>query len=91
MTFMMTTIVGIILGIFGSKILLMIVLRLLGINVSVSIIFNYHAILETLLLIAVSYVLIVFQSYVYLLKRSIKELASDVNKKRVQSYTHNTW
>ena len=81
MTFMMTTIVGIILGIFGSKILLMIVLRLLGINVSVSIIFNYHAILETLLLIAVSYVLIVFQSYVYLLKRSIKELASDVNKK----------
>ena len=49
MTFMMTTIVGIILGIFGSKILLMIVLRLLGINVSVSIIFNYHAILETII------------------------------------------
>lgn len=89
MTFMMTTIVGIILGIFGSKILLMIVLRLLGINVSVSIIFNYHAILETLLLIAVSYVLIVFQSYVYLLKRSIKELASDVNKKEF-SHTRTT-
>ncbi|MDU3557540.1 MAG: ABC transporter permease VraG [Staphylococcus epidermidis] len=59
MTFMMTTIVGIILGIFGSKILLMIVLRLLGINVSVSII------------------------------RSIKELASDVNKKEF-SHTRTT-
>ena len=79
------------MGIFGSKNFTHDCIAIIRINVSVSIIFNYHAILETLLLIAVSYVLIVFQSYVYLLKRSIKELASDVNKKRVQSYTHNTW
>ena len=55
MTFVMTAIVGIILGIFGSKILLMIVLRLLGINISVSIIFSYHAIIETLVLISVAF------------------------------------
>ena len=48
MTFVITVIIGIAVGIFGSKILLMIVLRLLGINISVSIIFNFHAVLETL-------------------------------------------
>ena len=49
---------------FGSKILLMIVLRLLGINIGVSIIFNFHAVLETLLLILVAYILIIIQSYI---------------------------
>ena len=42
----------------------MIVLRLLGINISVSIIFNFHAVLETLLLILVAYILIIIQSYI---------------------------
>ena len=64
MTFVITVIIGIAVGIFGSKILLMIVLRLLGINISVSIIFNFHAVLETLLLILVAYILIIIQSYI---------------------------
>ena len=81
MTFVMTAIVGIILGIFGSKILLMIVLRLLGINISVSIIFSYHAIIETLVLISVAYLLVIIQSYIFIRKRSISELASDLTKK----------
>ncbi|OHO70610.1 bacitracin ABC transporter permease [Staphylococcus sp. HMSC036D05] len=83
MTFVMTAIVGIILGIFGSKILLMIVLRLLGINISVSIIFSYHAIIETLILISVAYLLVIIQSYIFIRKRSISELASDLTKKEV--------
>lgn len=83
MTFVMTAIVGIILGIFGSKILLMIVLRLLGINISVSIIFSYHAIIETLVLISVAYLLVIIQSYIFIRKRSISELASDLTKKEV--------
>lgn len=82
MTFVMTAIVGIILGIFGSKILLMIVLRLLGINISVSIIFSYHAIIETLVLISVAYLLVIIQSYIFIRKRSISELASDLTKKK---------
>ncbi|MFW3610904.1 FtsX-like permease family protein [Staphylococcus caprae] len=83
MTFVMTAIVGIILGVFGSKILLMIVLRLLGINISVSIIFSYHAIIETLVLISVAYLLVIIQSYIFIRKRSISELASDLTKKEV--------
>ncbi|WP_167495590.1 FtsX-like permease family protein [Staphylococcus caprae] len=83
MTFVMTAIVGIILGIFGSKILLMIVLRLLGINISVSIIFSYHAIIETLVLISVAYLLVIIQSYIFIRKRSISELASDLTKKEM--------
>lgn len=83
MTFMMTAIIGIILGIFGSKILLMIVLRLLGINISVSIIFSFHAVIETLLLIIVSCLLVVIQSYIFIRKRSITELASDITRKEV--------
>lgn len=82
MTFVITVIIGIAVGIFGSKILLMIVLRLLGINISVSIIFNFHAVLETLLLILVAYILIIIQSYIFIRKRSIHELAHDFTKKK---------
>lgn len=81
MTFVMTVIIGMILGVFGSKLLLMIVLRLLGINISVSIIFNYHPVIETLLLIIVAYILIIIQSFVFIRKRSISELADDFDKK----------
>ena len=81
MTFVITVIIGIAVGIFGSKILLMIVLRLLGINISVSIIFNFHAVLETLLLILVAYILIIIQSYIFIRKRSIHELAHDFTKR----------
>ena len=61
----------------------MIVLRLLGINISVSIIFSYHAIIETLVLISVAYLLVIIQSYIFIRKRSISELASDLTKKEV--------
>ena len=67
---------------FWFKILLMIVLRLLGINISVSIIFSYHAIIETLVLISVAYLLVIIQSYIFIRKRSISELASDLTKKK---------
>ena len=83
LTFLITVIIGIALGIFGSKILLMIVLRLLGINISVSIIFSFHAVLETLLLILIAYILIIIQSYIFIRKRSIHELAHDFTKKEV--------
>ena len=69
--FIATSILGIIIGIFGSKILLMIVLRLLGINITVSIIFSVSAILQAILLIVVAYILTIVQSYFYIRRRSI--------------------
>ena len=81
--FITTSILGIIIGIFGSKILLMIVLRLLGINITVSIIFSVSAIIQALLLILVAYILTVSQSYLYIRRRSITELASNMTKREI--------
>lgn len=81
--FIATSILGIIIGIFGSKILLMIVLRLLGINITVSIIFSVSAILQAILLIVVAYILTIGQSYFYIRRRSIIELASNMTKREI--------
>ncbi len=55
--FIITAILGIIIGIFGSKLLLMIVFTLLGIKEKVPIIFSLRAVFETLMLIGVAYFL----------------------------------
>ncbi|PTE73065.1 ABC transporter permease [Staphylococcus devriesei] len=74
--FLITAILGMVIGILGSKILLMIVLKLLGIHTSVSIIFSFQAIAQTLFILIISYILIIVQAWIYLNKNSIKSLMS---------------
>lgn len=72
--FLLTAFLGIGIGILGSKILLMIVLKILGIHTSVSIIFSWQAIGQTLLILVMAYVLIIIQAWIYLSKYPIQRL-----------------
>src|SRR5699024_340069 len=78
--FLITGLMGIIIGVFGSKILLMIVLKVLTIDTSVSLTFQFPAVIQTILLIIVSFLLIMAQSFIFLRKRSILSLMNDSTK-----------
>ncbi|MGO3048801.1 bacitracin ABC transporter permease [Staphylococcus casei] len=78
--FFVTGIIGMVIGVFGSKILLMIVLKVLDINTSVSLSFQFPAILQTFILLIVSFVLILIQGYLFLRKRSILDMINDNSK-----------
>ncbi|QQT22427.1 FtsX-like permease family protein [Staphylococcus equorum] len=78
--FLITGFMGIIIGVFGSKILLMIVLKVLTIDTSVSLTFQFPAVIQTILLIIVSFLLIMAQSFIFLRKRSILSLMNDSTK-----------
>lgn len=78
--FFITGIIGMVIGVFGSKILLMIVLKVLDINTSVSLSFQFPAILQTFILLMVSFILILIQGYLFLRKRSILDMINDNSK-----------
>lgn len=78
--FFVTGIIGMVIGVFGSKILLMIVLKMLDINTSVSLSFQFPAILQTFILLIVSFILILIQGYLFLRKRSILDMINDNSK-----------
>lgn len=78
--FFITGIIGMVIGVFGSKILLMIVLKMLDINTSVSLSFHFPAILQTFILLMVSFILILIQGYLFLRKRSILDMINDNSK-----------
>ncbi|MEK4560894.1 ABC transporter permease [Staphylococcus sp. FSL K6-3157] len=78
--FLITGLMGVIIGVFGSKILLMIVLKVLTIDTSVSLTFQFPAVIQTILLIIVSFLLIMAQSFIFLRKRSILSMMNDSTK-----------
>ncbi|MDU9418454.1 ABC transporter permease [Staphylococcus lloydii] len=83
--FVVTGIIGLIVGIFGSKILLMIVLKVLNVHTSVSINFHFQALFQTILMLALAFVLIMCQNYIFIKKRSILQMMSDQSKSDVKN------
>lgn len=84
--FGITAILGIVIGIFGSKILLMILLKILGVKAKVPVIFSIKAILETLWLIGIAYILTTLQNFIFIMKKSISELTNDFNSKEIEHH-----
>lgn len=84
--FIITAILGIIIGIFGSKLLLMIVFTLLGIKEKVPIIFSLRAVFETLMLIGVAYFLTCAQNFILVFKQSISQMSKN---NQVKETNHN--
>lgn len=84
--FIITAILGIIIGIFGSKLLLMIVFTLLGIKEKVPIIFSLRAVFETLMLIGVAYFLTSAQNFILVFKQSISQMSKN---NQVKETNHN--
>src|SRR5699024_4183167 len=61
-----TSIIRMIIGIFGLKLLLLIVLKVLSRVTSVSLTFGFAAVMQTLLLMARSFVFLLIQSFIFL-------------------------
>ena len=80
--FIITALLGMIIGILGSKILLMIVLKLLGIHTCINH-FSFQAIAQTLFILVIAYILIIIQASIYLSKSSIKSLMALKTVKKI--------
>ncbi|WP_436862526.1 FtsX-like permease family protein [Staphylococcus caeli] len=78
--FVTTTLIGMVVGVFGSKILLMIVLKILGISTSVSLTFQFPAVIQTCLLVVIALLIILSQSFIFLRRRSILSMMNDSSK-----------
>ncbi|MGY0412290.1 FtsX-like permease family protein [Staphylococcus sp. mip270_02] len=85
--FLVTGIIGVIVGVFGSKLLLMVVLKVLHISTSVALTFQFAAVFQTSLLIFISMLLIIIQSYIFLRRRSILSMMNDSTKSEVSKNT----
>lgn len=85
--FLVTGIIGVIVGVFGSKLLLMVVLKVLHISTSVALTFQFAAVFQTGLLIFISMLLIIIQSYIFLRRRSILSMMNDSTKSEVSKNT----
>ena len=75
--FIVTGILGTLIGIFGSKLLLVIASKLMKLNTHISIGFEPQAILITIVMLAVAFLLIMIQNYIFLKKHSILDLMKD--------------
>ena len=85
--FLVTGVIGVIVGVFGSKLLLMVVLKVLHISTSVALTFQFSAVFQTCLLIFISMLLIIIQSYIFLRRRSILSMMNDSTKSEVSKNT----
>lgn len=68
-----TLLLGILIGLFSTKILLMIVLKLLGARESVPIVFSLDAVIQTLILIAIAFIITIVQSVIMIYIRSLHD------------------
>lgn len=78
--FVATTIIGLILGLFGSRLLLLIVKKTTQMPFDIKILFEPVAILMTMILVIISFILIMIQSFIFIKRRSIIQLMYDVQQ-----------
>ncbi len=75
--FLITGVLGVMIGIFGSQLLLYIASKLMHLTIKLTIGFEPMALSLTLFLLIIAFTLILFQSYIFLKKRSILALMKD--------------
>ncbi|MBN6826688.1 ABC transporter permease [Staphylococcus caprae] len=75
--FVVTGILGVIIGIFGSQLLLAIASKLMKLKVHLSIGFEPQALLVTIVMLVIAFVLILIQNFLFLKRRSILTMMKD--------------
>ncbi|MFP4922996.1 FtsX-like permease family protein, partial [Staphylococcus pseudintermedius] len=76
--FIGTTVIGLLLGLFGSRLLLLIVKKTAQIPLDIKILFEPAALTVTMILVVISFILIMVQSFIFIKRRSIIQLMYDV-------------
>lgn len=89
--FALTVISGTILGFFSSKILLMILYKIIGINQEAHLDFSIQALIQTVILMIVIYIIISIQNYSFIKRKTILTLmnehhATDTKIKKIKLY-----
>ena len=74
--YFVTSIIGILIGLFSTKILLMIVLKLLGAKATAPIVFSAEALLQTGMLIGSAFILTMVQSIIFIYRYSLTEFCT---------------
>ncbi len=78
--FISTTFVGVILGLFGSRLLLLIIKNVAHLPIEIKIAFEPQALLITLILVVLSFLLIMMQSFLFIKRRSIIQMMNDIKQ-----------
>ncbi|QLK85451.1 FtsX-like permease family protein [Staphylococcus sp. 17KM0847] len=82
--FFITTMISIFIGVFGSRLLQLILINILSIPIHAEIVLHLEAVKVTLILIFFAFLLIIFQSYMFIRRRSIVQLMHDSKQSEVQ-------
>lgn len=75
-----TGIIGILIGIVGSEILLNILVKMMHLKVGVSIGFEFPALIQTIVMLVLAFILIMFQNFLFLKRRTILSMMKDSTK-----------
>ncbi|MDF0122892.1 ABC transporter permease [Staphylococcus pseudintermedius] len=78
--FIGTTVIGLLLGLFGSRLLLLIVKKTAQIPLDIKILFEPAALTVTMILVVISFILTMVQSFIFIKRRSIIQLMYDVQQ-----------
>lgn len=78
--FIGTTVIELLLGLFGSRLLLLIVKKTAQIPLDIKILFEPAALTVTMILVVISFILIMVQSFIFIKRRSIIQLMYDVQQ-----------
>ncbi|OSO96934.1 ABC transporter permease [Staphylococcus haemolyticus] len=78
--FFITGIIGILIGIVGSEILLNILVKMMHLKVGVSIGFEFPALIQTIVMLVLAFILIMFQNFLFLKRRTILSMMKDSTK-----------
>ncbi|HDV6030833.1 TPA: ABC transporter permease [Staphylococcus pseudintermedius] len=78
--FIGTTVIGLLLVLFGSRLLLLIVKKTAQIPLDIKILFEPAALTVTMILVVISFILIMVQSFIFIKRRSIIQLMYDVQQ-----------
>lgn len=75
--FALTGIIGIFIGTFGSQLLLSILIRMMHLSINVSISFEPMALIQTMIMLLLAFIMIFLQNRRFLKKRSILDMMKD--------------
>lgn len=78
--FVSTVVIGVIVGIFGSKLLLAILIKMMHLHIHASIGFEVAALIQTILMLILAFILIMIEDAIFLKRRTILSMMKDSMK-----------
>ena len=78
--FISTGIIGVIIGILGSKLLLSILIKLMHLHIHASIGFEVAALIQTIIMLMLAFILIMLEDAIFLKRRTILSMMKDSMK-----------